>query len=356
MNGLTGVYFFRIFCAFILAQNLAIAQDFSDTTPLNQLRVLASHNSYKLEPKPKTLKFLSRFSKRLGESNDPKQLQYGHLPISQQCSEYHIRGLELDVYNDPKGGRYFKHRINFFILGQRIREKSYRPLKAPGFKILHIPDVDYETNYLTLNDALIELNRWSLANPNHAPIFLNIEPKTSSLGDESKILRRLGFKKAIPYSQEDLLLLDAALKDHLSTLYTQQEFQKGYPSLRARVDSISWPVLGEVRGRIFAIIDAGASLGYPSNGVAFIYGNVRDSNCVFLIRNEPAEHQEEITELTRSFIVRTRADAGTLEARANNYQRLRAALLSGAQIISTDYYRLNPSFSDYVVPFIGFVK
>ncbi|MFM7388866.1 MAG: Ca2+-dependent phosphoinositide-specific phospholipase C, partial [Bacteroidota bacterium] len=140
MNGLMGAYFFRFFCAFIIVQNQAIAQDFSDATPLNQLRVLASHNSYKLEPKPKTLKFLFRFSKKLGESNDPKQLEYGHLSISEQCTEYHIRGLELDVYNDPKGGRYFKHRLNFFIRGQSVCEKRYRPLKEPGFKVLHIPD------------------------------------------------------------------------------------------------------------------------------------------------------------------------------------------------------------------------
>jgi hypothetical protein len=356
MNGLTAAYSFSFYWVLFVHYSGAFAQDVTDTMPMNQLRVLASHNSFKREPSPKSLKFLRRFSKQLGESNDPKQLEYGHVSISRQCTEYHIRGLELDVYNDPKGGRYFKHRLNFFIRGQRIREKRFRPMKEPGFKVLHIPDVDYETNYLTLIDALDELNRWSITNPNHAPIFLNIEPKTSALGDESKILRKLGFKKAIPYTQEDLLLLDAAIKDHLSTLFTQQEFQKGYPSLRARVDSISWPVLGEVRGRIFAIIDAGASLGYPSNGFAFTYGSVQDSNCIFLIRNEPIAHQEEITELTKNFIVRTRADAGTIEAREQNFQRLRAALLSGAQIISTDYYRPDQRFGKYVVPFIGFVK
>lgn len=356
MNGLTVACIFSFYWALSLELTEFLAQDFPDSLPLNQVRVLASHNSYKLEPSVKTLKFLFRFAYRLGASNDPKQLEYGHVPISQQCSDFHVRGLELDVYNDPKGGRYYPHRLNFFILGQRIREKKYRPLKAPGFKVLHIPDVDYTTNYFTLNEALEELNLWSISHPNHAPIFLNIEPKTSALGDESKVLRWLGFKKAIPFLQEDLCLLDATLKSRLTTLYTPQEFRKGYGSLRERIDSISWPVLGEVRGRIFAIIDAGASLGYPTSGDAFIYGNVLDSNCVFLIRNEPNNNQEEITELSKDFIVRTRADAGTLEARDNNYQRLRAALLSGAQIISTDYYRPNPRWGGYMVPFIGFVK
>jgi hypothetical protein len=47
--------------------------------------------------------------------------------------------------------------------------------------------------------------------------------------------------------------------------------------------------------------------------------------------------------------VRTRSDAGTLEARANDYTRLRSAWKSGAQIISTDYYRPDQSLSDFYI-------
>ena len=38
------------------------------------------------------------------------------------------------------------------------------------------------------------------------------------------------------------------------------------------------------------------------------------------------------------YMVRTRADANTLEARVGDLARLQAALKSGAQFISTDYY------------------
>ena len=38
------------------------------------------------------------------------------------------------------------------------------------------------------------------------------------------------------------------------------------------------------------------------------------------------------------YLVRTRSDANTTEARENDYSRFEAALESGAQIISTDYY------------------
>ena len=43
--------------------------------------------------------------------------------------------------------------------------------------------------------------------------------------------------------------------------------------------------------------------------------------------------------LVRSgYYVRTRADADTTEARKGDYSRWRDALISGAQVISTDYY------------------
>ena len=46
--------------------------------------------------------------------------------------------------------------------------------------------------------------------------------------------------------------------------------------------------------------------------------------------------------------MRTRADADTREARANDPRRLEAALASGAQFISTDYLWADPRFTAYV--------
>ena len=38
------------------------AQEFPDSIPMNEIRVLASHNSYKIQPTPRTMKFINRFS------------------------------------------------------------------------------------------------------------------------------------------------------------------------------------------------------------------------------------------------------------------------------------------------------
>lgn len=69
-------------------------------------------------------------------------------------------------------------------------------------------------------------------------------------------------------------------------------------------------------------------------------------------RNDPVGSFEEIQSLVRAgFLVRTRADAGTVEARANDVARRDKALASGAQLASTDYPEPDPRFAEYTVRF-----
>lgn len=331
------------------------AQEFPDSIPMNEIRVLASHNSYKIQPTARTMKFINRFKSVLGEENQPFQLAYSHVPISEQLGAYHIRGLELDVYNDPKGGRFFKHRLNFFIPKQRIKEETYKALKEPGFKIIHIPDIDYQTNYLSLADALEELNAWSVSNPTHAPIFVNIELKGSALGDEAGILRLLGFKKAIPFDRSALNQMDSVFQAMLKTMYRTTEFLNHELTLQDRILHQGWPTLGEVRGRIFVIIQGSGASNYPEHGGAFKYGNSENPNCIFLLCDDPFTNEMLIGQQRSTHIIRTRTDAGTIEARKNDYSRLNKALGSGAQILSTDYYKPDPAIGAFVIPFQGFI-
>jgi hypothetical protein len=81
----------------------------------------------------------------------------------------------------------------------------------------------------------------------------------------------------------------------------------------------------------------------------FIYGQPGASETAFVIRNEPQGNEEEIRALTEMYMVRTRTDAGTLEARSQDYSRYNAVMRSQAQIITTDYYRADPVLSPVVV-------
>ena len=69
-------------------------------------------------------------------------------------------------------------------------------------------------------------------------------------------------------------------------------------------------------------------------------------------RNDPVGSFDEIQSLVKAgFLVRTRADAGTVEARANDAARRDQAFASGAQLISTDYPEPDLRFSGCAVRF-----
>jgi hypothetical protein len=62
-----------------------------------------------------------------------------------------------------------------------------------------------------------------------------------------------------------------------------------------------------------------------------------------MILNDPVGGQGTIADMVgRGYIVRTMADASTVQARSGDVTIRDAALASGAQIVSTDYYRPDP--------------
>ena len=339
-------------CIFIVGN--AYVQLPIDSIPINQIRIIASHNSYKKKPHPKVLRFLKKFQNKLGDQNNPDFIDYGHLPFSEQFDNYGIRGIELDVNYDPKGGQYKRRRVNLFLFGQRQRLKG-KALKKPGFKILHISDVDFETNYLTLKSALEALKSWSDLHPDHFPIYINLEAKGSHPADESKALKRLGFKKCIPFDRRAFLDLEQEISATLSPdqIFKPSDFKKSYSSLQERVLAEGWPLLEEVRGTFIFILEGNNKHLYRTfeRPLFFQYGNQSDANTVFLLRNNPIASEREIRELNSEFIVRTRSDAGSVESRSNNYDTWNAALRSGAQIISTDYYKADERWSSYKIGF-----
>ncbi|MBM3186525.1 MAG: hypothetical protein FJZ67_09495 [Bacteroidetes bacterium] len=346
---------FRFFVLLFCSLSFQGVSQFHDSTRLNEIRVLASHNSYKKKPDLKVLRFLSRFKKQLGASNDPIQLDYGHLLLSEQFDKYGVRGIEIDINYDPKGGLYSKRKLNLFVPGIRQRVKDKR-MKEPGFKVLHIADVDYETNYLTFKDVLTELKKWSENHPNHTPIFVNIEAKGSNPGDESKFLRKLGFKKAIPFDSLAYQKLDQELFSVLSqsTIFSPSNLKGNYSSIQNRILNENWPNLSECMGKIIFILEGNNEQIYRQNPYwhpMFVYGNSTEEHTAFVLRNDPIGRENEIRELTKKFIVRTRSDAGTIESRNNDYTRFNSAWQSGAQIISTDYYMPDLRFSNFQIKF-----
>jgi hypothetical protein len=319
---------------------------------LNERKVIASHNSYKKRPDPKVLRLLSRLKKQLGPENDPSQLDYGHVSLPVQFDSFAVRGIEIDIYNDPKGGHFTRRRINLFLSG--LRQRVHREvMNKPGFKVLHIADVDFETNYLTFRQVLEELKLWSSQHPDHDPVFVNVEPKADGPGTFSKALRFVGFKASIPYDSLAFCALDEEIRSVLpeNMRFTPADLRASFSTVKERLLTTGWPFVSELAGKFIFILDGKGDQyeRFSSTHLLFTYGSPSSDETAFVIRNEPRGHEVEIAELAKMYIVRTRSDAGTHESRTNDYSRFNAAKRSGAQIISTDYYHPDVRWSKYKV-------
>ncbi len=343
---------------FCIGGFLAICQAaYPDSIRLNDIRVIASHNSYKKRPDPKVIRFLSKFKKRLGEDMDPKRLDYSHLTLTEQFNDYGVRGIELDVYYDPKGGKFRKRRVNFFIPGVKQRLKDVE-MRQPGFKMLHIADIDYETHYLTFISALKEIKVWSDAHPDHTPLFINIEPKGDSPGDYSRVLRWMGFRRALKYDSVAYEALDQEIWSvftNRNQVYRPENLKGSFTSVSERLKTENWPTLNECLGKVIFIVDGdrgGKYRQFLENGEdrpMFVYSEPESESTAFVKRNEPIGQEDAISELTELYIVRTRTDVETIQARNNDYSMYEAAIASQAQILSTDFYASDERFGSFKI-------
>ncbi|MFB1034605.1 MAG: Ca2+-dependent phosphoinositide-specific phospholipase C, partial [Sinobacterium sp.] len=123
-------------------------------------------------------------------------------------------------------------------------------------------------------------------------------------------------------------------------------------------------LLSEVRGRIMFVLTATGSVrddyiaGHPSleGRAMFTTSEPGTPEAAALLKNDPEATAGEIRRLVEAgYIVRTRADADLIEARADDTTRREAAFDSGAQLINTDFFapNTNSDFNGYQVVISG---
>jgi hypothetical protein len=329
----------------------ALAQS-GDEPRMNQLQVLGSHNSYKQAIDASLWSLLTK-----GGDQRYQGIEYGHIPIERQL-DLGLRALEIDVVYDPRGGLYAHPKgIDLVKEAGLPAGPPYDPeglMQKPGFKVLHMPDIDFRANVYTLQQELALLKAWSQAHPHHLPI-----PVTMNAKDDG--IDRPGFVKPLRFDKAALDAWDAELVAGLGRerLITPDDVRGSYSTLEEAVLAHAWPPLSKARGKFFFVLDETGEkqetylAGHPSlkGRVMFVNATEGRPEAAFRIVNEPKPDWSYIQYLVRSgYFVRTRADADTKEARANDYSRLRTALISGAQVISTDYYVPDSKFgTGYVV-------
>jgi hypothetical protein len=72
-------------------------------------------------------------------------------------------------------------------------------LMRPGFKVMHVPDIDYMSTVLTLTDGLKQVLYWSERHPKHVPIFVLLELKEDAESPDLTQPLRFGENELPPW-------------------------------------------------------------------------------------------------------------------------------------------------------------
>jgi len=313
---------------------------------LNQIQVVGSHNSYRRHTYPPIYAFLETIAASLPADVDPASLDYDHLPLPEQLGDYRMRGLELDVFNDPEGGRFYDRQGLRFV--NEPVESNIPELMEPGLKVLHIPDFDYETHHTTFKSALQTIAAWSDAHPMHVPLVVQLETKETTVADA---LPNFMLTTAVPFDAAAADAIDAEIRSVFadSRLITPDEVRGAHATLEEAVLAGGWPTLAAARGRLLFFMEGAAVDEYVAGApglvgrLVFVDAQPGAPEAAVVLANDPVGSQAAITDMvSRGYIVRTMADSGTVQARTGDESIMMAALASGAQVVSTDYYRPDP--------------
>ena len=328
---------------------------------LNYVQVLGTHNSYHIQPRAPLLDFLKLLDPRAAG------LEYTHRPLDEQL-DMGIRQVELDIYADPEGG-LFKQPLGqiVFPTNPPTPDPIKSELEEPGLKVLHIPDIDFESTCLTFVICLQALEDWSEANPGHLPITIQVEAKDEGAPPVPPGILPPGLPPPvvpIPFGSEEMDSIDAEILSVFSEdqLITPDDVRGNRNTLQEAVLKDGWPTLNESREKfLFTLDNEGVErdiyiAGHPSltGRVMFTSSPPRSAESAFVKLNDPVADGAQISALVAAgYIVRTRADEDTIEARTYDFTRSEAALASGAHFVSTDYPEPNPAFSPYFVDLPG---
>jgi len=335
---------------YAVAQMTAAQQD--QAVHINQIQVIGSHNSYHTGIAPSERKLIEQQNPKAMEA-----LDYAHPPLGDQLSSG-VRQLEIDVYADSKGGRYAHPVIVDKVAAAGLpADPDFDPnheMDKPGFKVMHVAGYDQRSSCHTFIACLTVIRDWSQQHPKHLPIFILVETKQGRPGMPPTA------NGPEPFTPATFDALDREIRSvfQASEMITPDQVRGSYDTLAEAVQATGkpvtgktggWPTLAEARGKVIFLMDQKPvtpvyTEGHPALRGRLIFTKAEPGapDAAFMEENEPSK--EKIDALARQgYLIRTRTDDGTAEARTNDHTRENAALASGAQILSTDYPPAEPS-------------
>ncbi|MBS1834703.1 MAG: phosphatidylinositol-specific phospholipase C1-like protein [Acidobacteria bacterium] len=310
---------------FLLTAAVFLGQPQHGDVRMNQIQIVGTHNSYHAGLAPEEMELLRRNNPQAAAS-----LAYQHPPLEAQLNAG-VRKIELDVFGDRKGGLFTDPRY-VREAGTTMPQGWLEAMRKPGFKVLHVQDVDVRSHCWTFIACLETVRKWSDANPGHLPLYIFVENKMERVPE--------------PVTAASMDALDAEIRSVLppSKLVTPDDVRGKHKTLEEAVRKQGWPKLRWARGRIVFLLDQERVTPlYTAGAHASLKGRVMFTNskpgtpdAAFVKVNDPASPA--IPGLVKQgYLVRTMTDGGAQSVREGLTARRDQAIASGAQILSTDY-------------------
>lgn len=297
----------------------------ADGVKFNQLRYIATHNSYQTEAVDEYKKIFQNLSELTFGLISEKNGLFASPTVTEQLNNG-VYSLEIDIETFDRNGEI-------------------------SFTCMHSPHFDMTTSCYDFSLMLKEIAMWSDNNPGHLPITIIIEPKSVFLPLEDMKFFNLDYAKA----------LDGVLREGLGDkLFTPADMLRDYESFSDMRKADDWCKVSDMLGKVLVLLhDCSVTQNYieidPSIKTQAMFPMLReddvDRDCAsFLLINKPKDAFEASEEVivNGKFIVRTRADNFT----SVSEEKRKFALESGAQIVSTDYpVNSNMQEGDYFLAF-----
>lgn len=322
----------------------------SQELKLNQIQIVGTHNSYHAGISPSEMKYLRTVNPTAAEA-----LGYRHPSLTTQLNDG-VRQLEIDVYGDVNGG-LFAHPAGPSLAAKAgfAADPPFDPnhlMDKPGFKVLHVQDIDYRSNCQPFTACLAEIRAWSKTHPGHLPVFLLVENKDGKPRGDYMVTPE-------PLTPETFDRLDAEVRSvfERSEMIAPDDVRGAYKTLEEAVLTSGWPSLESARGKVIFLLDQRRvcplyTKGHPSLEGCVFFTNAEPGtpDAAFTEANDSASYPKLVFGLVRKgYLVRTMTDPNPAGVRANETRRRDASIASGAQILSTDYPSHEPAASGYFV-------
>lgn len=276
----------------------------------NELRYIATHNSYQTEAVDEYKKIFKNLSELTFGLISEKKGEFVSPTVSEQLNNG-IYSLEIDIETFDRDGEI-------------------------SFTCMHSPTLDMTTSCYDFSLLLKEISMWSDNNPNHLPITIIVEPKSFFIPLEDMKFFNLDYA----------LAFDEALRAGLGDkLFTPADMLRDYESFGAMRAADDWCEVEDMLGKVLILLhDCNVTEKYIETDSSLksqaMFPMLReedtDRDCAsFLLINDPEDAFASSEEIIKDgkFVVRTRADQFTSVSQENR----ELALASGAQIVSTDY-------------------